>query len=492
MQTSQKLPPSGLKSLWVVPEKGFTPAERTLAQTLQGLVGRKKPQIWFRSDSMYAIIEAQLKQEGVALREAGSVWELVKAFQKDIKGAILYRKDTPSVNVATSLCGPMDAVAVEESLAEQATQAGLKTLVDARAMDEKEAWAKYRKLFGSGIAVEQDARKSGHLRDFAVAHNAFTFYTQDVAFRAEVARGVGPKALVFGWGPDELDWVKGLSRGDATGAPSDWSLNLSALERLPAGPLKRPARPALTLEDGVRYLAFVMSDGDNLQWLTNNFVNHRFYWASPLRGTFPMTWEISTLLPRFAPRVMQHIYATAKPTDGFIAGPGVPGYTFPHLQTDRVGIARQAAPMLREADLPVVSVLNTNEGDLRDVAPLLDLAETDGVIYKDYSPYHRRKGELLWHQDKPCLAYRYLIWENLMEPEALVKALESQPANPRKDPASFAVVNVHAWSYGKTGGPMEAIERTIKMLPSNVRVVTADQIISTLRANARTYQGKTG
>lgn len=489
MQTPQNLPPSGLKSLWVIPERGFSPAERTLAQTLQGLVGRQRPQIWFRSDSMYAIIEAQLKQEGVTLQDVASVWDLVRTFQKDIKGAILYRQDMPSVNVATSLCGPMQAVAVEESLQEQATKAGLKILVDTREMDERQAWAKYRKLFASGIAVEQSPRKPGHLRDFAVAHKAFTFYTQDEAFRTEVARSVGPKALVYGWGPDELGWVKGLSRADATGGPADWALNLSALEKLPAGPLKRPIRPALELEDGVCYLAFVMSDGDNIQWLCNNFVDQAFFWGSPLRGSFPMTWEISTLLPQVAPRVMQHIYATAKPTDGFIAGPGAPGYTFPYLQTDRVGIARQAAPLLKKADLPVVSVLNTNEGDMRDVIPLLDLAETEGVIYKDYSPYHRRRGAVLWHQNKPCLSYRYLVWEKLMEPEALVSDLEEMPTNPRTDAASFAVVNVHAWSYSKKGGPMAAVERTIKMLPSHVRVVTADQIIRTLRANARAYQG---
>ena len=42
-------------------------------------------------------------------------------------------------------------------------------------------------------------------------------------------------------------------------------------------------------------------------------------------------------------------------------------------------------------------------------------------------------------------------------------------------------MNVHAWSYGKSGGPMAAIQRTIALLPPNTRVITADQLLGMLR-----------
>jgi hypothetical protein len=133
--------PSGLRGLWVIPHDGMSPAEQLLAQSLQGVTGRKRPRIWLRSGSMYAVIEEQLRREGVRLREAVSVWELLRQFRDEVKGAILCELDTPSVNVATSLCGLRDAVAVDTSLRERAEAAGLKVLVDARGMDEKQLFA---------------------------------------------------------------------------------------------------------------------------------------------------------------------------------------------------------------------------------------------------------------------------------------------------------------------------------------------------------------
>lgn len=476
-------PPSRFRELWVIPHAGMSPAEQMLAQTLQGVVGRERPRIWVRSGSMYAVVEAQLRREGVILSEAASVWDLVREFRSEVKGAVLYRLGTPSVNVATSLCGVLDAVAVEESLRGRAVAAGLAVVADAREMSEREALARYRERYARGVLVEQSPEKAGHLRDFAVARRAFTFFATDPAFRTEAVRTLGPNALVYGWGADEHEWVSGLSRANATGAPADWCHNLSALQKLPAGRLRRPRRPVLKAEDGTRYVAFVMSDGDNLQWLCGNFVGNRRYWESPLRGQFPMTWEVSPLLAEVAPRVLQHLYATAKPTDAFVAGPGAPGYTFPHLQPDREALARQAAPSFRRADIAMASVLNTNEGRLGETAPLLSLREVDGVLYKAYSPYHRHKGEIFWHAGKPCVSYRFLLWEGIMGPEDLAREVARMPASPRTDPNSFALVNVHAWSYGELGGPLEAVRRAIDLLPPGTRVVTADQVIALLRAN---------
>jgi hypothetical protein len=467
----------------VLPHSGMSAAEQVLTQSLQGITGRKQPRIWLHTGGMNAVIEAQLRREGVTLHEVGSVWELVKRFRDEVKGAVLYRLRTPSLNVATSLCGILDAVAVDESLRERAEAEGLKLLVDAREMDERQALERYRTRFARGVAVEQSIEKPGHLRDFAVSRRAFTYATTDPAFRTHVALVFGPQALVYGWGDDEHRWVSALSRANASGAPADWCINLSALAKLPAGRLQRPERPLPVTEDGVRYVAFVMSDGDNLQWLCGGFVDHSSFWGSPSRGQLPMTWEVSPLLAEVGPRVLQHLYATATSADGFVTGPGVPGYTFLHDQPDPAALARQAAPLLRRSDLPVVSVLNTNEGTLRETVPLLERPEVQGVLYKAYSPYHRHRGEIFWHRGKPCLSYRFVLWEDLMEPEQVAQQVAKLPAAPRTDEASYAIVNVHAWSFRGSGGPMEAVRRTIAQLPPNTRVVTADQIIALLRHN---------
>ncbi|MCL5283905.1 MAG: hypothetical protein M1330_04235 [Armatimonadetes bacterium] len=477
--------PNAPRDLWIVPHDALSPAEQAFALTLQGLANRVRPQIWMKAGSTYQIIEDQLKQEGVRFHHANSIWELLAQFRDVVKGAFLCRINAPSLNVATSLCGLHDAVALDESLMSRAQTAKLNIIADVREWDERKAFDRYRNRFARGILVEQTPQGAGpgFLRDYAVAHNAFTYYTTDDGFRTEAARALGPDALAYGWGPSEYPWVKSLSLANATGVGSDWSLNLSALQHLTAGPIIRPKRPVPPKEDGVRYVAFVMTDGDNVQWLCGSFVGNERYWSSPLRGQFPFTWEVSPMLTQVAPRVLKYLYFTAKDTEGFVTGAGVPGYTYIHFQPDPRSIALQAEPFLRRADLPFVGILNANEGHLNETIPLLELPYVEAVLYKDYAPYNRHQGKVFWHQGKPCISFRYMLWQGLMTPQQVAQGVSQMPLKPLSDENSYALVTVHAWSFGDIGGPLEAVRRTIALLPPNTHVVTADQLVTLMKSN---------
>jgi hypothetical protein len=124
-------------------------------------------------------------------------------------------------------------------------------------------------------------------------------------------------------------------------------------------------------------------------------------------------------------------------------------------------------------------------GDMTQSRELLERPEVMGVLYKDYAPYNKRKGEIYWHAGKPCVSYRYLLWEPRPDksPEGVARAIAQQPALPATDENSYAAVNVHAWSFKKIGGPMEAVKRTIDLLPPRTRVVTAEEFFVLLRAN---------
>jgi len=458
----------------------LAPGEQVLATTLQGLVGRRSPRVWLTTGGIQVSILDDLRREGTEVRPAGDVWSLVATFRPELKGAILYKMGTPSLNVATGLCGPMGAVAVDESMMEAARANGLPILLDARGMTEAQAYERFRSRYRKGIVVEQVLDKPGHLRDFAVKHSAFVMDARDRDFRRRIAREMGPNALFFGWGRDEHEWVADLSSGGATGVPADWCLNLSALESLPT-PVRAPKPPAVKAEDGVRYVAFVMSDGDNIQWLTGGFATDPKFYGSPLRGKLPMTWEVSPLLSRFAPRVLQRIFATATVNDDFVTGPGLPGYTFPSLLPNRAAAARQTAPFLRDSGLGTLSFLNVNDGPMTDIAPWMELPQAKAGIYKEYSPYHRQKGRIFWHRSKPLVSYRFVLWENLLGIDDLVREIGQMPSDARSGQARFALINVHAWSYGSIGGPLEAVRRVIEKLPPNTRVVGANSLLEMIR-----------
>jgi hypothetical protein len=494
-------PPSGLKTLWVVDLETLSPAEQTLVVTLQGLVADGESAIWIKDGGMNALILEDLRDEGVSIQEVASVWDLLAITGEAVEGVVLYdlqdaggHQEYDSLNVATSLCGPMRAVAVDASLLEATQAVGLELLADVRGMDEVEAFETYGELFTSddhgrlrSVFVEQAESKNAHLRDFAVARSAFTLYGVDPEGHTRIAAALGSELTVFGWGGDEHAWIRQVSSEGGAGVPADWSRNLSVLQRLPATLPERPHPSPKPVRRGERIVAFVMSDGDNIQWMGGQFVSSDSFWSSPHRGTFNMTWEMAPLLAEVAPRALSHFYESAshgRAIDDFVTGPSGVGYAFHNYLPDREAFARRTAAAMQASDLAIATMLNSG-GGMEQSVELLEQPEIMGVIYKDYAPYNAKEGRSFWHAGKPCVSYRYLLWDPKYadSPEGVAEAIAQLPADPRNDPDSYALINVHAWSFEDIGGPMEAVKRTIDLLPPRTRVVTAEEFFVHLRAH---------
>jgi GxGYxYP putative glycoside hydrolase C-terminal domain/GxGYxY sequence motif in domain of unknown function N-terminal len=460
-------------------------AEQLLAMTLQGLANRESAQVWITAGGMQSAVLADLEQRGVVLQRVASPWEVLSALPS-LPSAITYDATRTEVPVVAALCAAYGAVAVEESLRPAARERGLNLDRSADGWDQARVWRACQATFTKGILIEQTPKKPAHLLDFAIARRAFVTYGQNDATVTELVRALGPDTQVFGWGEDELAIVGRVSTGGGTYLPADWSRNLSALQHLPVTIpiLPRPATfPPVV--DGERLVAFVMSDGDNLQFLGGPFTTSTGHWGSPLRGHFTMTWEMAPLLSTLAPRIMARIYASASggaAYDDFVSGPSGAGYCIPSLLPDRARFAATTAPLLRSSQLQIVSVLNSG-GGMEQTSELLEQPEVLGVIYKDFAPYNARHGAVWWHQGKPCVAYRYLLWEGLpgQSPDEVAAAIATLPAAPTHDPASYVLINVHAWSYAKAGGPMAAVQRTIEHLPPRTRVVSATELFTHLR-----------
>ncbi len=475
--------------LYTLERNRLSSADLVTAQCIQGLANREGPRVWLKTNGVQEIVYNDLVARGAEIKVASDVWDLASKFKSQIKGTILYKSHTHGLNIATSLAGPMQGIAIDESQLSLAKSHRYRSLLDVQGLTEPEAFEQFHTLFKKGIVVEQSIDKPGALRDFAVMHSAFVMDTLDRKFRKRVVQYFGPNSLVFGWGPDEYEWITEVSSAGGTGVAADWCVNLSALEKMHPPKLKRPSWAPAKNEDNVRYVAFVLSDGDNLQWQTGGFVTDPHFYGSQLRGSFPFTWEVSPLLARYAPSVLDIIYRTAKPNDDFVTGAGLPGYTYPHVLPNRASAARQTRPFMAISGLRVASILNQNEGSLEEADPWLDLPNVDAVIYKDYSPYHRRRGETRWHNGKPTIAYRNVLWEKLVDVDRLASEISKMPTDPKANPNSYALINVHAWSFGKNGGPMEAVRKLISMLPPNTRVVTASQLVDLIIKNKRKNQG---
>lgn len=464
------------EQIWVITNQQMKPAEQLMIITLQGLTASDDKVIWFNSPGAAQLLLGQMKSEGVTVHEAASAWDLLREFRPQIKGAILCKLGTESVNAATSLCGIEGRIAVDESIADSVRIHGIPITEDARQLTDRQMFDKHARQFRKGVAISLSPTINGNLRDFAVARRAFMFGNTDYKLITDATRAAGPTPFVYGWGNEEA-WVRAISAGNGVTVPADWSSNLSVIQRLPTQKIKRLAEPPVKMEDHVRYIAFVISDGDNLQFLCGRFLWDKRYWSNPLRGKFPVTWEIPTVAAEVTPRILEYIYSTATPNDGIVSGAGLPGYTYAYLHPDRGAVARQGAKYLKIADLTVSSVINDNKGALEDYLPLLDQPEVKGLLYKPFYPYDGGKGRIVWHNGKPIMAFKFMTWPQRNTLEQMVAKIAQMPASPRTDENSYALVSVCAWHHEDIGGPMEAIRRVIDMLPKDTRVVTANQLI---------------
>ena len=476
--------------LWVVDPQGMPPAEQALTASIQGHLNRTQATVWVKGRGAATWVLEDLQKEGWTLETSTSPWPLLETFRSRLRGFITCQLDDSSFNAATSLAGPRDAMVVDASLRQRMTDLGWTELFDARGLRESDVLERFRPEFARGLAIHQPINKPLHLRDLAVAQRAFTFFDVTPQQRREWIRSLGPRTRVFGWGLDERDFVGDVSAGGGVVIPADWALNLSALQHLrtPIPERPRPAPPA-PLRDEERVVCFVISDGDNVQWLLNGFVDAPGFWASPHRGRFAVTWELAPSLAEWAPRVLARLYRTATAADDFIAGPSGSGYYFPSLSPTALDQARATAQSLAPAQLGLVTVLNA-DGGLDAADPVAEQPEISGVLYKDYAPYNRFRGTVRWHAGKPIVSYRHLLWEQRRSdgslrpdwlPDGVAQAIGTLPVGPGRRSDRFALVNVHAWSFRDSGGPMGAIARTIAVLPSNVRVVTATEFFTLLQ-----------
>ena len=238
--------------------------------------------------------------------------------------------------------------------------------------------------------------------------------------------------------------------------------------------------PSVTAEPGKHYVSFVMSDGDNMQYMTNLFYDHN--WASSHRGEFSMTWDMSPTMAEMNPVAMNYFYnnaSTGTNRDFFINSGGL-GLAFPSQYPDIDGFKAATVEGMKTADQNIISVLD-NSYDLNKLSVLLDDPQVMALMYKTYGQYYKgRDGAIDWINGKPILSVKYSLWDGSDTADSIANAINnSSHYDPLNDQASYDIVNVHPWS----SDPMGNLKYLVDHLNSNVEVVPLDELMILLRAN---------
>jgi hypothetical protein len=527
-------------------------ALQMMVQSVAGLAakavneGRGDELVWVNNgdgdlEKWYARLLARHPE--LATPGAFAPWELVDRYTRQgiIKGYILYRRDQSrgenntdrpgmncTVNVATSLAGLLDGIIVDEELEKDAKARGLKLLLDVREKSQLWCFQTYKNQFNRRALCFQDPR-APHVRDLAIAQKVFTAYGNGEPASLAMA-WLEPLSPILGWNcGDEFENTDLSTRFGDIQTASNWSLNLPVLMAgtgKTASPKVKCLDPrTIDWKDQRSAVAFVDTDGDNVQWLEGNFFGKGSYWGNPARGEIPFGWSCCFAhLAQLCPEAIEFAQATQSPNDGFIEWGG--GYYYPdHFGLNRSNRwellaqhARRTWAMMKQTNTRIVG-FNFIRHDSADALKACKVfaSQTDGllaILAFQYDRYEAGAGKIFWVKDRngievPVITARYSIWENENgrersgTPAKVAREIRQTVENtPSGDLPRYDWVIAHAWSwFKKSSGDDENAEDMpqenaaaqggergyapvmwcVQRLPANIRIVGPEELIWRIR-----------
>ena len=404
-----------------------------------------------------------------------------------VKGYIIYTPDTSnnpgrkdsagmdfSLNVATTAAGVLGGVLVTPEMVPEMEALGLPLLLDARGKTERWAFESYKDKLNRRLLFMQSPQNP-NARDSAIAQKAMAVYTlQDPL--PDVMAWLEPLSTVYGWyAINEGTSVTAVSKAGHILVAADWCMNLplyaSGRDR---DQFSRPLSPKPALDDikawaGAPAVSYMLSDGDNLQWLLGGFTHNPRYWMNPARGKIPFGWTVcpGDILSQ-APMVWEYLKKHTLPRDAFVAHAG---YFYPDLLGKNLApekrrelltaLARRINGMMKESGCRILTFLcmEVDNEDAREAYAIFakEMPDVLAVFPIKFAPYEGGDGKVYWLNDgrggeMPFITARYSIWSEVNRskrpragsPEQVSWSINQDLA--ARDGNFSEWVIIHAWS----------------------------------------------
>lgn len=487
------------KYLYVISEDNMTNEEKTMIATLQGLISNKsEKQIYILSPSEpdYEIWLKDLKTiYNVKYKTIKDPWKLIDIFNSYIDGYVLYSNvKSPSINNACTLASLKNSVAIEESIESIINKHGITNLIQDFINTDK-YWA-YNNLWNSGlnhsIVIELPSDKFTSLRDYAIMSKSLIFYEDnlsDTSLRETIFNSMDDGGHILGWGPDEYTNVSIASKYGVDIIAADWSYNLSVLSSYPSTPKTQKSNTEFIDEDGVHYVTFIMSDGDNQQWLLGSNYSVKNWFGSPYRGNFNLGWSISPSIYYLPPTVFDKYYKSAshsKYSDNFVVPASGNGYMYPSkFPFEKLAdYIKRLNEYMAIVDQHYILILDDDAFYKKDLwDKYTNNSNINGLLYLNYYKNNSYEGKIVWSNNKPVVSCRDLLWGGLEDETELINNINTRVNlgyTDIKNPNSYTFVYVHVWS-----NTMDNVNDVITKLNKNpkVRIVTPDVFMRLIEKN---------
>ncbi len=502
------------KQIFYVSRNKLTYEELAFFTCLQGLVNKKEQTLLLDVDHYLEYIDRS-KYE----LDSVDFMSVVNMFMSSLSHYVLYHLDSKSteINAAFSIAAATGALAVPDTLEylvkekllllEDLTKLGLDNLEI-----QKYAFDKYRdKLAKNGLIHQPIARSDDNflisLLDFSITNKWFVLYVDESEeqrrFLDEVLSYLDKGICIYGWTSDEISFVSQISKyGDAI-IPMDWSSNHSFFGTFSPKKVERK-KHVEEIKPNKHYVSFVVSDGDNIQWLEREFCFCSFYKNfATVKRNYPLTMSVSPALIDLNPKCLEYIYDHATNED-FICGVSGYGYMNPCV------FPKEHLPFYTKKTSEYLSLMGINVVMLLD--NLKDMNEENvnfvlstyakhqniigGVYEIDPIKYEGGKGKIFWIDDKPFISVKASLW-NIFESKEeektnkdqlilrLAALINSLPIAPHSEDG-YSVINVHPWST-----TCDDLDKLVKLLDENVQILGIEQLISLMRKNIKSNTEET-
>jgi len=359
--------PSPAATLDCIDLAGASGGEVDLFVSLQGIVNRTQPRI----ACVHPGGEGKLTWLDLHKLhyEETDGYNAVLKYRGEFAGLVVTDPAQPdTLNLATAMAGVNNELICAPSLLTKLTNApyNIPILDDLRGRFA-DKYAVYRFLYchywprcNHRVIAGMSPNAHGDLRDYLVALKSAAVWLnpgkpKDAAALKQFVSEIKPVHGVYmGWWPGESDGLNWIANYGIPVLASDFFRNATVFSGVTC-PIRVPEIPPLPPLENKIYVALIISDGDNVQYMQHGL---KEIWNNPVRGSVPMGWTVSPLAVDLDPTMLDFYWNSATTNDCLVSGPSGAGYT--HMDrwnaANLATFARLSGPYLERSGLRVITV----------------------------------------------------------------------------------------------------------------------------------------
>jgi hypothetical protein len=469
-------------------------------------------------------------------------WQLLvnPDIKKQIKGYVLCNlSNEESVSVATIASHVYQSVIIDVAFENEIKTLGYTLTYNAVNKTLNDGWIEFKDSCNNDALILMPTL-TGNLKSFAIAHrlmvvnynkkSASAAYGNNNSLFIDALKWLKPLSPIIGWEQNvpENTFVDLVSQSGNLMVAADWTYNLTFMsadfENNQSGLAKVTNPKYIDFNDTMHYASFFLTDGDNVQWMMNNFRNPTYYLNGDNRSV-KMSFGLPICnLSMMAPYQLSGILAEQIPESSLIEFCGGGYYYVDDFGVNKGSlnflntIAQKVSHHMRQHNVKVLGLfsldVNSDQSKNAYQAYISNNDQLVGIIAIQYSPYTGGNGNIMWFKNSkgysiPVVTTRYSIWNSGMNGNnqgtpAYVASLLNKIST-TGDIGSFSLVDVHAWSaFSDIGASTDLIAEDtngtsygatpakwcMNRLHPNVKVVNTEELLWQIRMHYQPQQTK--